>query len=72
MNKQDRNSGYKQDISKENIQVVTRLSPEVYKALEAQCPISSVGQTTTDIQAGMMIGAEIVLRKLRQGFVHGS
>lgn len=60
------------DITKDNIREITRLTPEVYAELERQCITASVTSQTTEIQAAAMVGAEMVLRKLRQGFVIGT
>lgn len=61
-------SNIKQDIYRE----YTRLSPEAYTALEKQVLTASMSTTTTELQAAAMVGAEMVLRKLRNGFVIGA
>lgn len=61
-------SNIKQDIYRE----YTRLSPEAYLALEKQVLTASISANTTELQAAAMVGAEMVLRKLRNGFVIGT
>lgn len=48
---------------------VYRLSQEVYKELEKSLPGPRVNGETTPLQAGMMLGVEMVMRKLRDGVV---
>lgn len=50
-------------------QVVTRLEPDVYAALEANVPPPNVTTTTTELQAGYQLGIQTVLKLLRDGFV---
>jgi hypothetical protein len=53
----------------EQVKRVTRLTPEVYAALEKQLPKMVVTAETTDMQAGMQLGVQLVLKHLREGFV---
>jgi hypothetical protein len=44
------------------------LTTPVYESLSRQFPIL-VNRETTDIMAGMQLGIQLVLQKLREGFV---
>lgn len=44
-----------------------RLTPEAYDQLEKQLP--KLGPTNSPIEAGVLIGVQMVLAKLRAGFV---
>ena len=48
-----------------------RLSAEQYEILVKTVPGISVGKDTTDLQAGTRLGVQLVLQKLREGFVIG-
>jgi hypothetical protein len=48
---------------------VVILNKDIYKKLEAQLPAPAPSATTTDIQAGYMLGVQYVLKVLREGFV---
>lgn len=48
---------------------VVILNKDIYKKLEEQLPAPSPSGTTTDIQAGFLLGVQHVLKKLREGFV---
>ncbi|BAG70385.1 hypothetical protein RSB1_gp27 [Ralstonia phage RSB1] len=53
-------------------QKLVRLDPDVYKALEKELgnlakPV--VSDKTTDLQAGVLLGVQITLQKLRDGYV---
>lgn len=50
-------------------QVVTRLEPEVYAALEGKVPPPNVTTTTTELMAGYQLGVQTVLKLLRDGYV---
>ncbi|MDO3559438.1 hypothetical protein ACPPTR_08885 [Ralstonia pseudosolanacearum] len=50
-------------------QVVTRLTPEVYAALEEKVPPPNVTTTTTELLAGYQLGVQVVLKLLREGYV---
>ena len=50
---------------------VIRLDQEAYTQLSKQLGGIGVGQDTTPLQAGYMLGVQEVLRKLREGFVIG-
>ncbi len=50
-------------------QVVTRLEPNVYAALEAKVPPPNVTTTTTELMAGYQLGVQTVLKLLRDGYV---
>jgi len=55
-----------------NTQVVHRLSPEAYKALERMlggAANPAVTSQTTALQAGEQVGIQRVLKALRDGFV---
>lgn len=55
--------------------VVARLSPDVYRALVAKVNTANcqVTATTTDLQAGFMLGVQHVLQVLReQGIAYAS
>jgi hypothetical protein len=45
---------------------------EVYRKLEQELHAPFVQATTTDLQAGQMIGIQLVLSKLRNGVVLGA
>ena len=49
-----------------------RLNEDQYTALERQFQEPSVGDKTTDIQAGFQLGVQAVLKKLRIGYVIGA
>lgn len=51
---------------------IVRLSPEVYKSLEAKFSKPIVTENTTAHQAGFQLGIHAVLQALRQGFVVGT
>lgn len=46
-----------------------RLPQHVYDELERKVGTVVVNQVTTDLQAGFMLGVQLVLRELRNGFV---
>lgn len=48
---------------------VVILNKDIYKKLEEQLPAPAPTGTTTDIQAGYLLGVQYVLKKLREGFV---
>jgi hypothetical protein len=48
---------------------LVRLTPEVYKALEAKFSRPIVTENTTAHQAGFQLGVYAVLQALRNGFV---
>lgn len=48
-----------------------RLDAEQYEALVKTVPGISVGKDTTELQAGIQLGVQLVLQKLREGFVIG-
>lgn len=52
------------------IAVVHKLEPGAYQALVKLCPKIIVGNNTTAHEAGMMLGVQLVLEKLREGFVY--
>ena len=45
-----------------------KLSMASYEQLEKKCPAALVGDSTTDIQAGYMLGVQYVLMLLRDGY----
>lgn len=53
------------------IKQIQRLTPEVYAALEKSLPPMAVSNDTSPMQAGMQLGIQMVLRKLREGYVVG-
>ena len=48
-----------------------RLSAEAYEQLAKQCPSIAVTNETATLQAGYQLGIQLVLGKLREGFVVG-
>lgn len=50
-------------------QSVTRLTPEVYAALEAKLIAPHCNNETSAIQAGFQLGVQAVLKELRRGYV---
>jgi len=52
---------------------VTILSQDAYRALERKVinPAAVVDSSTTDVQAGFMLGVQHVLSVLRTGFMSG-
>ena len=50
---------------------IYRFSPESLTLLERQLPKPGVTAETTPLQAGMMLGVQMVLDKLRNGFTVG-
>lgn len=53
-------------------QLLVRLEPDVYKQLCKELGNLSqpaVSDKTTDLQAGVLLGVQITLQKLREGFV---
>lgn len=50
-------------------QVITRLHQDVYKSLEKQLP--KISAPATELEAGYLLGIQLVLGKLREGFVIG-
>lgn len=53
----------------EQTHTVVRLTPEVYKSLEAKFSRPTVTDSTSAHQAGFQLGVQAVLQALRQGFV---
>ena len=53
----------------EQVNVVYRLSPEVYRKLEDKLHRPFVTTTTTAHEAGYMLGIAAALRELRNGYV---
>lgn len=56
---------------KESTKVVINLHPDVYKAIEAKFRKPSVSNTTSEIEAGYLLGVQDVLRLLREGYTVG-
>lgn len=52
------------------VKQVTRLMPHVYRLLEKECPRAFANETTSETQAGFLLGVQFVLQKLREGFTH--
>lgn len=52
----------------QEVQMV-RLTQAVYKTLEDKMGKVYVGDNTTDLQAGYMLGVQAVLKVLREGYV---
>lgn len=53
-------------------QLLVRLEPDVYKQLCKELgnlAQPAVSDKTTDLQAGVLLGVQITLQKLREGFV---
>lgn len=48
-------------------QRITRLTEAVLAELERQLPAAHVTRNTTELEAGQMIGIQMVLNKLRHG-----
>lgn len=48
-----------------------RFNPESIRQLEKQLPMVTVNGTTTEVQAGYLLGIQHVLSILRQGFTVG-
>ena len=46
-----------------------RLPQHVYAELERKVGTVVVNQVTTDLQAGYMLGVQVVLKELRNGYV---
>lgn len=46
-----------------------RMNADVYSKFEASLPKPIPGQSTSDIQAGYLLGVQEVLRQLREGLV---
>ena len=51
---------------------VQRLSPQAYNDLENKLSKPFVQASTTDLQAGFMLGIQYVLNALRTGYVTGT
>lgn len=49
--------------------VLVRLDPDAYKALESKLTPPVVTSSTTDLQAGAQLGIQTVLKLLREGYV---
>jgi hypothetical protein len=56
---------------KEATKEINRLTAEAYAALEKSLPPMAVSNDTSAMQAGYQLGIQMVLRKLREGFVIG-
>jgi hypothetical protein len=54
------------------IQVVHKLSPEAYRALETVLETPHINSNTSDGQAFYKLGVQQTLKQLREGFVVGS
>lgn len=53
-------------------QIVVRMDKDAYRQLEASLgnlAKPAVSDKTTDLQAGVLLGVQITLQKLREGFV---
>lgn len=50
---------------------VIRLTPEQYAALEKSLPGPMAQPTAAEHYVGMLLGVQLVLQKLRQGFTVG-
>lgn len=72
MNQGKKTSNIPSNNNRDIYREYTRLSPEAYQALENQVLTASISANTTQLQAAAMVGAEMVLRKLRNGFVIGA
>lgn len=55
----------------ETVRETHRLSAEAYAALVLTLPTPFIGKDTTALQAAQQVGIELVLKKLREGFVIG-
>lgn len=53
----------------EQVNIVTRLDPEVYQVLENKMSRLGATSTTTPIEAGFQLGVQAVLKELRVGYV---
>lgn len=51
--------------------IVATLDVNAYKRIESQCMPVLVGKDTTELQGGVIIGQQSVLKMLREGFVVG-
>lgn len=49
--------------------LVARLTPEVYRAIEAKCKPLDVGSQSTELQVAFTLGQQSVLRILREDLV---
>lgn len=47
---------------------IVRMRPDVLERLEKELMVPYVGSTTTEIQAGYLLGQQSVLAKLRAGY----
>jgi len=57
-------------MQRDNIQLITRLNPEVYAELLKKLPVSlHVDSDTSPMQAGFQLGMARVLQELREGYV---
>jgi hypothetical protein len=59
-------------LSAKQAQQLAVLSLDQYKRLEAELSPPVVSQQTTELMAGQLIGIQLVLKKLRDGFVIGT
>jgi hypothetical protein len=55
----------------EQVKEVHRLSSEAYAQLTKLVPTIAVTNDTATLQAGYQLGIQLVLQKLREGFVVG-
>lgn len=58
--------------AKAELKVVNRLSLESYGALTRTLPVIAVNNETSAHQAGFQLGIQLVLQKLREGYVVGA
>lgn len=59
-------------MNRDKPQTMFRLSPQAYEELEHKLPQMVVQRDTTDLQAGMQLGIQMVLKMLRDGYVVSS
>jgi hypothetical protein len=53
------------------VREIHRLSKESYDKLVEGLPLPYIGKDTTELQAAQQVGIELVLRRLREGYVTG-
>lgn len=56
---------------KPNVRDVVRLDQDAYNQLVSSLPNPWVTETTSVLEAGQKLGIQLVLQKLREGFVVG-
>lgn len=52
--------------------IYNRMTPTVYDALVKELPQIAVNNETSPMQAGVQLGVQLVLKKIRDGYLHAA